>query len=191
MTRANMTRADMTDANMTGADMTRANLTGAYLTGADMTGANMTRANMTRADMTGADMTDANMTGADMTGADLTGAYLTRADLTAIRDDLWSVLSAAPCEVSGLRLALAEGRVDGSQYQGSCACLIGTIANLRGCVYRCMGKLQPNAERPSERFFLAILPGSTPSTSQHAKLAVEWIDQWLDNIKSAVAAGAL
>lgn len=112
-------------------------------------------------------------------GADLSGAYL-----TPIRDDLWAVLSAAPTEVEGLRDALVNGRVNGSTYSGECACLVGTIANVRGVSYVNLGILQPNSSRPIERFFLSIKEGDTPQTSEPVKLAVEWIDDWLARIRA-------
>ena len=109
------------------------------------------------------------------------------ADLVIVRDDLWAVLSAAPKEVAGLRQALMEGRVDGSVYTGECTCLVGTIAKVAGCEYSAMPLLKPDPSRPAERFFLGISKGDTPDKSQAAKLAVEWIDTWLENVKAAFA----
>jgi hypothetical protein len=43
------------------------------------------------------------------------------------------VLSAAPAEVPTLLAKVRAGEVDGSVYEGVCACLLGTIANARGC----------------------------------------------------------
>ncbi len=37
----------------------------------------------------------------------------------------------------------------------------------------------------AERFFAAIKPGDTPETSQFSKLAVEWIDEWLNKMRAA------
>ena len=128
----------------------------------------------------GADLTDADLRGAVLTGADLRGA-----DLTPIRNDLWAVLSSVPHEVAGLRTALLEGRVDGSTYEGACACLVGTLANVRHCKYDAIPTLRPDSARPAERFFLSIKPGDTPDTSQPAKLALEWIDTWLANMTAA------
>ena len=97
------------------------------------------------------------------------------------------MLSSAPAEVSALRAALAEGRVDGSTYTGDCCCLVGTLANARHCKYDAIPTLQPNAARPAERFFEAIRKGDTPETSQFSKLAVEWVDVWLANMRGAFA----
>lgn len=47
--------------------------------------------------------------------------------------------------------------------------------------------LTPNSERPAERWFLSIQKGSTPENNAFAKLAVEWIDQWLSNMRKAFA----
>lgn len=122
--------------------------------------------------------------GASLNRASLIGASLNRAILTPIRDDLWAVLSSAPCEAAALRDKIIAGQIDGSHYEGACACLVGTIANVRHCRHTEIPTLKPNPDRPSERWFLAIKPGDTPCKSQFAKLAVEWIYQWLANIRT-------
>ena len=197
LTRAVLTDADLTGADLTGADLTDADLTGADLTDADLTYADLTRADLTRAVLTGADLTRAVLTGADLTRADLTDAVLTRAILTGadltgavltpIRDDLWAVLSASPAEVPALRAALAEGRVDGSTYEGECACLVGTLANARRCSYDAIPGLKPASQRAAERFFIAIKRGDTPQTSQFSRIALSWVDDWLHRIRGAFA----
>ena len=37
----------------------------------------------------------------------------------------------------------------------------------------------------AQRFFLGINQGDTPENNQFAKLAVEWIDEWLANVRAA------
>jgi Pentapeptide repeats (8 copies) len=175
--RAKLTDADLTDADLTDADLTDAVLTDANLTGAVLTGAVLTGAVLTGADLTGAKLTDAVLTGAVLTGA----------DLTPIRDDIYAVLSSAPAEVEALRLALAEGRVDGSTYDGDCCCLVGTLANARNCDYHDIEGLKPNSARAAERFFMSIRKGDTPETSQACRIALEWVDGWLTRMKAAFA----
>lgn len=123
--------------------------------------------------------------GNSLFGADLFVANLFGANLTPIRDDVWAVLSSSPREARGLLDALNSGHVDGSTYAGECACLVGTIANVADCYYMSLPALKPDASRPAERFFLGIRRGDTPSNSEHAKLAAEWISQWIKNMKSA------
>ena len=159
----------------------------ANLRDANLRGADLSRANLRGADLSRADLSDANLRGADLRGADLRGAYLRGAnlrgaDLTPIRDDVWAVLSACPVEVPGLRAALAEGRVDGSTYSGDCACLVGTLANARGCDVDALTTVKPDANRPAERFFLGIANGDTPATNQFSALALGWVDEWLANV---------
>ena len=115
-------------------------------------------------------------------GANLSGADLSKADLSPIRNDFWDVLLRAPKEVDGLRKALVGGRVNGSTYEGECACLVGTIANIKGERYDTIKNLQPDSSRPIERFFLAIRKGDTPETNLFCNKAVEWIDDFLGNI---------
>ncbi len=152
----------------------------ADLRGADLRGADLRGADLLGANLRGADLRGANLRGANLRGADLRGA-----NLTPIRDDVWAVLSSAPHEVEGLRLALIDGRVDGSTYTGPCSCLVGTIAKVRGCEYEDLGLLKPNSNRPAERFFMAIHEGDTPETNQASKLVLEWVDTWLAGVRSA------
>lgn len=111
---------------------------------------------------------------------DLRGADLRGADLSPIRDDFFSILNATPAEVAGLRAALMAGRIDGSSYEGDCACLVGTIANIRHCRYDAIPGLAPDSSRPAERFFLAIRRGRTPANSQFAKLEEDDEEGWDD-----------
>ena len=173
-----------------GADLQRADLQGADLQGARLQGADLQRArlqeaDLQRADLRGADLQRADLRGARLRGARLRGARLRGADLIPIRDDLWAVLSAAPAEVPGLRDALLNGRIDGAVYEGECACLVGTLANIRGCDIHAIPGLQPSSNRPAERWFLQIKPGDLPETSEPVCLTLEWIETWLTNMRAA------
>ena len=193
---ANLQGAYLEEANLEGADLQRANLRGAYLQGAyleeaNLRGANLQEANLRGANLRKADLQRANLRGANLQGAyleeaNLRGANLEEADLTLIRDDLWAVLSGSPAEAHGLLAALRDGRVEGTTYKGDCACLVGTLANVRGCSYQEMGSsLRPNKDRHAERFFLGIRQGDTPDTNPVSKLAAEWTAEWLDAMHAA------
>ena len=149
--------------------------------------ANLSDANLRAANLRDANLRAANLSAADLSAANLSAANLRDANLRPVRDDLWAVLCSAPGEVQGLRRALMDGKVDGSTYPGTCACLVGTLANVRGCEVRAIPGLSPNASRPAERFFLNIRPGDTPKNNQHAKIAVEFIDQFIANFQSVGA----
>jgi hypothetical protein len=178
--------ASLRGANLRDADLTGADLRGADLTDATLTDANLRDADLTGADLRGADLTDATLTDANLRDADLTGADLRGANLTPIRDDIWAVLSGAPAEVPALLDAIKGGRINGSQYSGACACLVGTIANARHCDTSQLGEaLKPNADRPAEKFFLAIREGDTPDTNPFSKLAAEWVEDWLTRMRGA------
>lgn len=129
--------------------------------------------------LAGADLTDADLAGAVLTRAVLAGAVLTRADLMPIRDDIFAVLALAPAEVPGLLAAIEVGRVNGTFYTGECACLVGTIANLRGLNYERLGDLKPDSDRPAERWFMGIAEGDTPATNPVSALAAGWVREWL------------
>jgi hypothetical protein len=175
---ADLSRANLSGANLSEANLSEANLSGADLSGADLSRANLSGANLREADLSEANLSEANLSGANLRGANLSGADLSGADLTPIRDDFWSVLAATPHEIPALRLAITEGRVDGSTYSGDCPCLVGTIANARHCAYDAIAELRPNSSRPAERFFLGIPKGATPADNQFSALALAWLDEF-------------
>ncbi len=176
--KVNLRGSDLSDSDLSGS-----NLSGSNLSGSDLSGSNLSDSNLRGSDLSGSDLRGSNLSGSDLSGSDLRGSNLRGSNLSdsnlqPIRDDMWAVLCSAPREVLGLRKALVDGRVDGSTYVGSCACLVGTLANERHCTLNEIPGLTPNSSRPIERFFCAIDRGDTPETSQFARLAVEWIDQW-------------
>lgn len=129
---------------------------------------------------------------ASSTGAELSSANLNKdssADLTKVRDDIWAVLSCAPAEAFAVRDALLAGKVEGWAYSGQCACLVGTIANERGCSVNDLLLLEPNMNRPAEIFFLSINQGDTPDNSESCKLAYQWVDQWIRNMQEVFGGG--
>src|SRR5579862_7150646 len=174
----------LTKAVREGANLKDANLTYAYLTGANLKDANLYRAYLTDAILEdaileGADLKGANLAYANLQGANLTGANLSKANLDAIQVDYYDVLSRAPDEAPALLQALCDGKIDGSTYEGECACLVGTIAKVRKVSYTDMETLKPDSSRLAERWFLAIKKGDTPKTNPVAALVETWTEEWV------------
>ena len=106
-------------------------------------------------------------------------------DMLTIKVDFFDILLRAPNEIAGLRKALVEGRINGSSYIGECSCLIGTIANIKGCEIDAIGNgIAPYKSRPSEIWFTVIYVGDDPSNNQASRITVEWIDEFLELIKT-------
>ncbi len=180
---ADLRSANLSSANLRSANLSSANLRSAYLRSANLRYANLRYANLSSADLSSAnlsyaDLSSANLRSANLRSANLRSANLRSADLSSIKHDFWAVLTCAKNEVGGLRLALVEGRINGSSYTGECACLVGTIANTKHCSIEALPSLKADADRPAERFFLGIGVGDTPDKSAHAKIALEWLDEW-------------
>jgi hypothetical protein len=182
---ANLEGADLEGADLKGADLKGANLEGADLKGANLKGADLKGANLEGADLKGANLKGADLKGANLEGADLEGADLKGADLSQIKEDMFIVLLHSIPEINYLKQAIIEGQIDGSTYDGSCACLSGTLVNgakksngakeemVVDSIMKCR-----DSRRPIERFFLGINIGDTPETSQLSKLALEWIEEF-------------
>ena len=183
--------ADLSDANISGANLSYADLSHAYLSDADLSGTNfryadLSDANISGANLSNADLSVANLSNANLSNANLIGANLTDANLSGAKSDFFEILLRSSKEIAGLRKSLVDGKVDGSVYKGECACLIGTIANIRKCNYENLGTgLIPNSSRPAESWFCGIKEGDTPDTNQISAITVEWLDEFVELLKMA------
>jgi hypothetical protein len=195
---ADLRGADLSDANLRDANLGGANLGGANLGGADLSdanlrdanlgGANLGDANLRDADLRGANLRDADLRGANLGDANLRDADLRGANLSQFKTDLLDILIRAPKEIPALRQSILDGKIDGTVYEGACACLVGTIANARGCNYGELGNgIVPNGSRPAEKWFWNIRRGDTPETSQICAITLEWIDEYQSLIELAKA----
>jgi uncharacterized protein YjbI with pentapeptide repeats len=182
---SDLSGSNLRGSNLSGSDLSGSNLSGSNLSGSNLSGSDLSDSNLSGSDLRGSDLSDSNLSGSDLRGSNLSGSNLRGSNLRPIRDDLWAVLSAAPLEVDGLRAALAGGRIDGSTYNGDCACLVGTIAKVRGVDFNTLPGLAPDSSRPSERFFLGINKGDTPETNEVSKIALAWCDEWVGNMRAA------
>ena len=176
-------KVNLDGASLVGANLVGANLDGASLVGANLDGAYLVGANLVGANLDGASLVGANLVRANLDGASLVGANLDGASLDSIRNDFWDVLIRARHEIPELRKHLVEGKVDGSVYEGECACLVGTIANIKHCKYDEIKALKPDSTRPIECFFMGIKTGDTPETNQISKIVVGWIDEFESLLK--------
>jgi hypothetical protein len=199
---ARLSFADLSGACLSGADLTGADLRGADLGGADLSDAllydaRLGLAELRGADLSGADLRDADLIGAvligaDLRGADLRGADLHRSVMRSFKADLWMTLTQNSKEVPNVVRALREGKVDGSLYSDSeCTCLVGTIANAKGCSYQ---ELDHGWDHPAEQWFMLIGPGDKPGNCTGggfaAEKALEWCEEWCRLIGVEVPAEA-
>ncbi len=147
--------------------------------------ANLRSADLRSANLSGADLSGADLSGADLRSADLSGADLSGADLSVFKNDMFIVLLHGIKEISFLKQNIINGKIDGSTYDGDCACLSGTLANAARfnngknedkrieSIMNCR-----DSSRPIEVFFMGIKKGDTPDTNQFSKLALEWVEEF-------------
>ena len=183
--KADLRYADLSYANLRSANLSSANLRSADLRYADLSYANLRSANLSSADLRYADLSYANLRSANLSSANLRSADLRYADLSyanlrSFKSDLWMTLTQNRHEVPALIAALRDGRVDGSTYEGECACLVGTIANAKSVNY---DVLDHSASNPAEQWFAMIRKGDKPEQDSAggfaSKMALEWSLEWL------------
>jgi hypothetical protein len=187
---ADLSSADLSSANLSSADLRSADLSSAYLSSADLR-----FADLSFADLSSADLSSANLSSADLRSADLSSADLRSADLSSAKNlpqdyinqcsrDILFVLLNLKNEVPALRKSLIDGMVDGSQYEGECACLIGTLANADGGLEKVCSMI-PFYERGThnygEQWFMNIEAGDTPEDNPFSAHAVALCDLVIGN----------
>ena len=143
---------------------------------------------------------DANLQGADLQGAVLRGAVLQDANLrgAVLRGvkfenlpqdfinqcsrDMLFIFQCLKSELPFLREKLVKGEVDGSQYEGECACLIGTLANADGGLDKVCAAIpyyEKGTHNMGEMWFLNIRKEDTPKNNEFAKHVLLLIDSVL------------
>ena len=177
---ANLRYADLSYANLSSADLSYANLSSANLSYTNLSYADLSYANLSSADLRYADLSYTNLRYADLRSADLRYA-----NLRSIKNDFWDVLLHSIVEIPFLKQNIIEGKIDGSTYDGECACLSGTLVN--GAKFH-NGPQEPviiksimscrDSGRPIERFFLGIKKGDTPETNQVSKIVLGWLEEF-------------
>ncbi|NTG07200.1 pentapeptide repeat-containing protein [Rhizobium rhizogenes] len=176
---ANLSYADLSYADLRSADLSSANLSYANLSYADLSSANLSYANLSYANLSYANLSYADLSYADLSSANLSYANLSYANLRSFKADLWMTLTQNRHEVPALVAALRDGRVDGSTYEGDCACLVGTIANAKDVSYEV---LDHGASNPAEQWFAMIRKGDKPEDDSAggfaSKMALEWATEW-------------
>jgi len=167
-----------------------ANLDGANLRSANLDGANLDGANLRSANLDGANLYGANLRSANLRSANLYGANLDGANLRPYKDDFFMVLLYGMREIKFLKKNILAGKINGSAYDGECACLNGTLSNgakklkgkigeeIRKSVMGCR-----DANRPIERLFMNIKPGHTPKNNKYSKLVFGWLEEFEHLIK--------
>ncbi len=95
-----------------------------------------------------------------------------RGDLRFVRADYFAILCGAHREVPSLLRALRDGKVNGSTYEGACACLVGTLENAGAT------GLPHAPSSPAELWFAPIKPNTVPGEDSEAgyraQRALEW-----------------
>lgn len=88
-------------------------------------------------------------------------------------------LSVWPNEADALLEAINTGKINGSSYDGECACFVDTIANIKGCEYTELNGLVPDSSSPTERLFMSISKGDRPETNPVSKIVADWVETFI------------
>ena len=172
-------------ANLQHADLQHANLQHADLQHADLQSTNLQNADLRYADLRSADLQYADLRYADLQYADLRSAknWQDTEWANQAKQNILFILSHLKSEVPWLRQALIDGKINGTQYEWECCCLIGTIGNQKGIEETCntIPFYTKWLHNHAEQFFYQIREGDTPKNSEFSKMAVELCDMVLNS----------
>jgi uncharacterized protein YjbI with pentapeptide repeats len=168
-------------ASLRGADLRGADLDGASLRGADLDGADLRGASLDGASLRGAYLDGADLRGASLRGADLDGADLRGADLREIKKDFFDKLLKLKDEAIYLYKSVVDGKINGSVYEGECACFCGTLANSKKITVKDLEGfgIIADADSPIERWFMAIRKGDTPESNPVSSIVKDWLEEFM------------
>jgi hypothetical protein len=157
-----------------------ADLSFADLSSANLHSVNLSSANLHSADLSSANLHSVNLSSANLHSADLRSAKnLPASYINLCSRDMLFVFEHLKGELPAFREKLVAGKIDGTQYEGDCACLIGTMGNLDGGVDKVCSRIpfyDKGLHNYGEQWFWQIHQGDTPDKSFFAKHALELID---------------
>jgi len=181
---ADLRGANLMDANLNGANLNGTNLNGAYLRGANLRCAYLNGTNLEGANLEGVNLEGAYLTRVNLKGANLMGAYLQDAlseeQLINYKHDFWGILLQYRNEIESLREHILAGKINGSVYSGECACLMGTIANIKSCE---VDELEKDHLSYIESWFTMIKEGDTPENNYASEMTLKWLDEFVSLTK--------
>ena len=195
---ANLVWAVLEWANLVWANLRRANLECADLVWANLVWANLVWANLVWAVLEWAVLVWANLEWANLVWAVLEWANLVWANLVWAKNipesytklcikDMIYVMQACIQEVPYLRQSILEGRINGTQYNWECCCLIGSLSASKKISTDDLCSVIPYYDKWLhnywEQWFYQIREGDTPENSYFSQKALEACDLVLSNNK--------
>ena len=134
---------------------------------------------------------DADLRGADLRDANLYGADLKKLPVSFVNQasrDMLFIFQSLKQELPKFREKLVAGEIDGTVYEGECACLIGTMGNVDGGIDKvCLAIpfYDKGTHNPAENWFLNIRKGDTPKNNEFSKHALMLVDMVLKETKKS------
>jgi len=140
-------------------------------------------ANLYGANLYGANLYGANLRGANLYGADTLWQFPKDFIFQCSRDILF-IFQQLKSELPKFKDLLIKGKINGSQYTGTCACLCGSFANLKNQDVDQVCKdfipfYEKGTQNMGETWFLNIKEGDTPENNEfsaHVLKLVEMVE---------------
>jgi len=173
---SNLRDSNLRDSNLSGSNLRGSNLRDSDLSDSDLSGSDLSGSNLR-----GSDLSDSNLSDSNLSDSNLSDSNLSDSDLSGIKDDFLKKIELLAPETPGLYKAILDGHIDGSCYEGECACFVGTYANLKGVKPQALADLcglQMDSSSPVEKWFMGIAKGDTPENNPVAAITAEWIRGW-------------
>ena len=183
---SNLRDSNLRDSNLSGSNLRGSNLRDSDLSDSDLSDSDLSDSDLSGSDLSGSnlrgsDLSDSNLSDSNLSDSNLSDSNLSDSDLSGIKDDFLKKIELLAPETPGLYKAILDGHIDGSCYEGECACFVGTYANLKGVKPQALADLcglQMDSSSPVEKWFMGIAKGDTPENNPVAAITAEWIRGW-------------